>query len=925
MIRRLLCCLLFLSCLCVAQNTNVTGTVTDPQAQAWLGGTFNFQLQFPSGYNTAYFNGVPLPVTQYVNSGVLDGAGAFSVTILNNAVIAPANTFWRLTLCSKTSSPIQTTGGSTQSTCFTLDVSVFGVSQNITGLITPKVPTPIVNTLLTPFAYKQAEVPNPTLGGVYWDINAGCLRVYNGVTFPCLAAGVVSTDFGSITGGTNLGQPLHVGNGSTLDATGTGSIHATLADSMPYSGNTAGSNLTVKTEGAVGSLSPATNTSGQIAGTQTWLPKGLVAPAASFATTGGSFLNGRATSIRYVLNSLLGPTTSSIATSGSNISLGCSTSTCQLTIIAPTIPAGYTGYSVYAQDCGATPCFGSETLQGTCANITTNCVINSVAGGSALPTANTAILQPPNVLNYLNDCPPGVIPSTFIPDASGNYRAWIGMNMGDVLPGQTAGTPTICFRTYFRDDVTSNPSFTAQTQSFKNAFVSINHLAGKFTTPTIQDRGLAVNLYNPATDSGTYWGWEGIQSEVDVTGTPTFNGSPDGEVSAGSFQLNINNSNGGGYGTLGPSAIRAQTFRGINNGGPGSCTFCLFGVRAIVSNQSSNTYSGGFIVAVSGEMNNSLTGTSITGMDFAAQKPGTRLNGSNFGYYVENFGTNTLDWNIFSQGLAGSPTAGRNWFGGNVYLPNIIGNANDIAVTGSLVASGSFSTAAFATPTFNSSEVGNQGVAGATTYSYKITGVDGNLKETAVSAIGTTTTGNATLNGSNFNRIILSSGFVQGIGHFNIYRTASGGAPASTGKIGVLTVTNSTVAGTSLIFDDTGLAGDSSTPPTQNRTGAVLAPLFITTTACASSGGTCSAAPAGFVSIAAAATTVTVSTTAVTALSQILIQEDATVGTPLSVTCNTTLGRTYMVTTRTAGTSFVITASAAPVTNPACLAFSIIN
>lgn len=94
---------------------------------------------------------------------------------------------------------------------------------------------------------------------------------------------------------------------------------------------------------------------------------------------------------------------------------------------------------------------------------------------------------------------------------------------------------------------------------------------------------------------------------------------------------------------------------------------------------------------------------------------------------------------------------------------------------------------------------------------------------------------------------------------------------------------------------------------------------------CNSTGGTCSAAPAGSVTIAAAATTVTVSTTAVTANSQIFVQEDSSLGTRLSVTCNTTTGRAYTVTARTAATSFVITADAAPVTNPACLSFFVVN
>ena len=109
--------------------------------------------------------------------------------------------------------------------------------------------------------------------------------------------------------------------------------------------------------------------------------------------------------------------------------------------------------------------------------------------------------------------------------------------------------------------------------------------------------------------------------------------------------------------------------------------------------------------------------------------------------------------------------------------------------------------------------------------------------------------------------------------------------------------------------------------------GSIKAPLYNTTTNCSSSASpaACSAAPAGSVVIAAAATTVTVNTTAVTANSQIVITEDSSLGTKLGVTCNTTLARNYAITARTAGTSFVITTDVAPVTNPACLSYTIVN
>jgi hypothetical protein len=97
---------------------------------------------------------------------------------------------------------------------------------------------------------------------------------------------------------------------------------------------------------------------------------------------------------------------------------------------------------------------------------------------------------------------------------------------------------------------------------------------------------------------------------------------------------------------------------------------------------------------------------------------------------------------------------------------------------------------------------------------------------------------------------------------------------------------------------------------------------------CHDSTGACSgatASPSGSVSIAAAATTVVVSTTKVTANSQIFIQEDSSLGSALSVTCNTTISRTYAVTARTAGTSFTISSSVAPSANPACLNYWVVN
>ena len=202
------------------------------------------------------------------------------------------------------------------------------------------------------------------------------------------------------------------------------------------------------------------------------------------------------------------------------------------------------------------------------------------------------------------------------------------------------------------------------------------------------------------------------------------------------------------------------------------------------------------------------------------------------------------------------------------------------------------------------------------TWTYTIVAVlaDGTRK-TAPGATGTTAVQNATLDVTNFNVITWSA--VTGATSYEIRRTVSGGTPAPLGKIGTATA---------LTFTDDGDAGDGSAAP-ENSTGTVNALRYHTTTNCTSgaSPAVCGAASAGAVALPAAGTTLTVNTTAVNAASRILITENTTVGTELSVTCNTTIARTYAVTTITAGTSFVITTSAAPVTNPSCLNFLLIN
>jgi len=114
--------------------------------------------------------------------------------------------------------------------------------------------------------------------------------------------------------------------------------------------------------------------------------------------------------------------------------------------------------------------------------------------------------------------------------------------------------------------------------------------------------------------------------------------------------------------------------------------------------------------------------------------------------------------------------------------------------------------AALATP--GSITVTPLGTTGAATWTYKLVAINA-TGTTEAGAASSTTTGNATLDGTNYNRLTWTA--VAGATGYWIYRTASGGTPASTGRIVVL--------GAVTTYDDQGATGDSATAPVSNSSG----------------------------------------------------------------------------------------------------------
>lgn len=181
---------------------------------------------------------------------------------------------------------------------------------------------------------------------------------------------------------------------------------------------------------------------------------------------------------------------------------------------------------------------------------------------------------------------------------------------------------------------------------------------------------------------------------------------------------------------------------------------------------------------------------------------------------------------------------------------------------------------------------------------------------------------------------ILGNTVLSGNANATQLTLSSGQASFNTATIGLTAATSdsSTKFATTLYVVNklaTPTAIGSTTPSTGAFT-TLKGTTFNTTTNCSSSAApaVCGSAAAGSVVIPAAGTTVTVNTTAVTANSQIFLLADDTLGTKLSVTCNSTLATLIgglAVTARTGGTSFQITSGATPAVNPLCLSYLIVN
>lgn len=110
-----------------------------------------------------------------------------------------------------------------------------------------------------------------------------------------------------------------------------------------------------------------------------------------------------------------------------------------------------------------------------------------------------------------------------------------------------------------------------------------------------------------------------------------------------------------------------------------------------------------------------------------------------------------------------------------------------------------------------------QGTTGAQTWKYALVGINADGSKSSIGADGTTSTGNATLTGPNYNAVATPA--TAGIVTFDVYRTLATGSPSTTGKIG------NVVAGGTL--NDTGLVASGSSPTTPTLGPDVIPQTFV--------------------------------------------------------------------------------------------------
>jgi hypothetical protein len=207
----------FLCALC--QTSNITATITDPDAQTWNNGTYTINFVPTPGVPGPYtWNGGQGFTKQY--HGSFSNVGALTVSLPSSNFIAPSGSQWRFTLCPNASFQ-----------CVDVVLGVTGGSPNLSTALSSPLPAIRFGAGPSSFGYLDVEVGTPAAplipGAFYWNVSNLVSRQWNGTIWQNFSGGgggspggvntqLQFNNLGNFGGIPNLSVPgFLVGNGTS--------------------------------------------------------------------------------------------------------------------------------------------------------------------------------------------------------------------------------------------------------------------------------------------------------------------------------------------------------------------------------------------------------------------------------------------------------------------------------------------------------------------------------------------------------------------------------------------------------------------------------------------------------------------------------------------------------------------------------------
>jgi hypothetical protein len=143
------------------QSTNVSATVLDQAGTVWANGTWKLDIIPANGGSNIFWNGSPLPATQWHYSGTLNSSGVLPTTsIPATNFITPTGATYTATVCPNATSA-----------CTVITrLAITGASASLSAAITAASPAPRVLPVPVPRAYNDAEISiTPSQTGYFYQ------------------------------------------------------------------------------------------------------------------------------------------------------------------------------------------------------------------------------------------------------------------------------------------------------------------------------------------------------------------------------------------------------------------------------------------------------------------------------------------------------------------------------------------------------------------------------------------------------------------------------------------------------------------------------------------------------------------------------------------------------------------------------------